>query len=110
MTAKEPTMLNIGKEKNQIEKILNMAKGFSLFKDQNKDAYVFLNNEAIPLRSKQIKKLLAFSGTSAQYGNHRSECGLCLRGDVRNRGARYLADDSSGMMLVVGQLGCWAPG
>jgi len=44
----------------QSEKLLQIASEIKLFHDQNKEGFAFLNNEAIPLRSKKVKQWLAY--------------------------------------------------
>jgi hypothetical protein len=48
------------KELTQAEKLLNIASEIPIFHDQNKEAYTFLNNEAVALRSKRIKQILSY--------------------------------------------------
>jgi hypothetical protein len=50
----------------QCEKLLMLAAPLVLFHDQNKDAFVFLENEAIPLRNKRVKQWLSYEFYKAE--------------------------------------------
>ena len=45
---------------SQSDKLLQIASEIMLFHDQDKKGFAFLNNEAIPLRSKKVKQWLAY--------------------------------------------------
>lgn len=44
---------------NQAERLLKLALQYRLFHDEHKEAYMFLDGEAVPLRSKKIKQFLS---------------------------------------------------
>ena len=48
------------KKQTQIEKLLEKALKLPLFHDQNRDAYTFIENEVLLLRSKKFKQWLAY--------------------------------------------------
>lgn len=50
----------------QCEKLLMLASPLVLFHDQNRDAFVFLENEAIPLRNKRVKQWLSYAFYKAE--------------------------------------------
>jgi hypothetical protein len=54
------------KKPTQADDLLNIALSYPLFHDQNKDAYLFIDNEAVALRSKRLKHFLAHQLYSKQ--------------------------------------------
>jgi hypothetical protein len=49
-----------GVKKSQCEHLLKIASTLPLFHDQNKETYVFLDNEVVSLRSRNIKQYLSY--------------------------------------------------
>jgi hypothetical protein len=45
---------------SQTDGIIEIANRFTLFKDQHDEAYIFINNESIPLKSKKVSQYLSY--------------------------------------------------
>ncbi len=81
------------KKQTQIEKLLEKALKLPLFHDQNRDAYTFIENEVLLLRSKKFKQWLAYqfylAEGKASNSDSLSQCVKVLEGKAVFEGPQH---------------------